>query len=147
MSTQAEGASAKPRPRGRVLVVDDEDSVRLSLVAVLEETCDVQAVSNAHDALAALAKHPFDVVVTDHDMPGGSGAELVGYVVGRFKATSVILITGHVDSARVRALSQDSQRTGRTLVLYKPVNPEELLVWVKNGVAMSQLAQLKGTWR
>src|SRR5262245_35408355 len=71
-----------PLPRGlqgvRVLVVDD-DPETLELFAVALEACgaDVATASSAPAALAHVAAHPVDVVVSDIAMPGADGYWLV----------------------------------------------------------------------
>src|SRR5215216_5041858 len=66
----------------RVLLVDDEESIRDVLCEALRgHACD--AASSAEQALALLGENPYDVVVTDISLPGMSGVELFGHVMGR----------------------------------------------------------------
>lgn len=61
----------------RVLVVEDDGLIRLSTVDMLSSLGHtVFDAGNAGEALAALAKHPIDVLVTDIGLPGTSGIEL-----------------------------------------------------------------------
>jgi two-component system, chemotaxis family, sensor kinase CheA len=65
------------RARTSVLLVDDSDFFRALLTPVLNAAgYKVQAVDNAEQALAFLARHPCDAVVTDLDMPAITGFEL-----------------------------------------------------------------------
>jgi DNA-binding NtrC family response regulator len=127
-----------------VLLVDDSESVRLGLVAELEDEFDVVEASDARQAAKELRAQAFDVLVTDQNMPGGAGSDLLANVEKEFPAMVGILITGTPDSGRVRTLVAKAKESGRILVLYKPIEAKDLKVWVRNGVAMSRLAKLKG---
>ncbi len=66
--------------RGRVLVVEDDPSMRLAVEGALSIDFEVKTASNVTEALSALADDEFDVVVTDYEMPGGSGLDLMRWV-------------------------------------------------------------------
>ena len=84
--------------RLRILVVDDEPLVALGLVDLLEEHGHtVVEATSAKEALDFLAKDTFDVVVTDHTMPGMTGSELARIIRARWPGIGVVLSTGHVD--------------------------------------------------
>jgi DNA-binding NtrC family response regulator len=122
--------------RGRVLVVDDDENQRLAIEGILGLEHDVVAAGGVQDALHQLSRGRFDVVVTDYEMPDGTGQSLIEAVEKRgLTSTSAILLTGHSDYKAVREL----QRSARALVLFKPVNPKELMAWVMNGVTMARL--------
>ena len=92
-------ALAEPRRgRGRVLVVDDEPLVLESTAAMIEDLgYAVQAVPSAEAALAALAAGPPPaVIITDHAMPGMTGAALASHLATLRPGLPVILATGHV---------------------------------------------------
>jgi CheY-like chemotaxis protein len=81
--------------RGRVLVVDDEPTIGKVLERILAEYA-VTVVLDAHQALAALEKDTFDVVVCDLMLPKMSGMELYG-VLRRDRpamASRVVFLTG-----------------------------------------------------
>lgn len=86
----------------RVLVVDDQAPVLRFLTAALAgRQCETLAASTAEQALELLARHPFDLVISDIRMPGLSGLDLLRAVKTRQPETPVVLITGapSVDSA------------------------------------------------
>ncbi len=72
-------ASSASTPRYRVLVVDDEPMILELVIVVLENalpvTCDTAA--NAEDALTRLQSYEYHALLTDYNMSGASGAELV----------------------------------------------------------------------
>ncbi|WP_323162549.1 response regulator, partial [Pseudomonas rhodesiae] len=67
-----------PLVRGTVLLVDDEELVRASTAYMLAELgyCVVEAASGEQALELMHTKQPFDLLVTDHLMPGISGTEL-----------------------------------------------------------------------
>src|SRR4051794_1694897 len=93
----------------RVLVVDDEDTIRKLLRSRLErENQDVHVAANAEEALATLSKGAeFSVMVTDLKMPGKDGFELMAQAKKQFPHLRVIVITGHGEKeVAVKALRQ-----------------------------------------
>lgn len=83
----------------RLLVVDDEDFITDSLAYMLESTplfeLDVYKAYSAPEALDYLNKFAFDIVVTDIQMPGMSGVELLKEIHGKWPSCQVIFLTGH----------------------------------------------------
>jgi CheY-like chemotaxis protein/two-component sensor histidine kinase len=90
-------AQASPR-RGskRVLLVDDEPVVRMATCEMLAELGhSVEQAENAQQALSLLESGNFDVLVTDHLMPGMTGAELVKKVNKEWPNMPTLIITGY----------------------------------------------------
>ena len=111
-------------PRGRILVVDDDDSVRKFIVQTLtEEGHSVAAAENGKRAIAMFDGDPFDLVVTDLMMPGISGMDVLQAVKRRHPSTEVIVVTGHASlESAVEAL-----RNGAYDLITKPLDDIELL--------------------
>jgi putative two-component system response regulator len=79
----------------RILVIDDEDVIRMLVVEILESTgYDVTSAESAERALTLLEKADFDLVVSDVIMPGLSGLELLEAVRARRASLPVVLVTG-----------------------------------------------------
>ena len=79
----------------RILVIDDEDVIRMLVVEILESAgYDVTSAESAEVALALLEDADFDLVVSDVIMPGLSGLELLEAVRARRASLPVILVTG-----------------------------------------------------
>jgi PAS domain S-box-containing protein len=84
---------------GRALVVDDEELVRASTAEMLEELgYETVEAASASDALGLLEQKTFDLLVTDHLMPGMTGTELAGRVRERFKGTKVLIVSGYAEA-------------------------------------------------
>ena len=86
--------------------MDDEDNPLVLRKLVLEKAgYEVITARSADEALAALASRHIDLVLSDHLMPGVTGAELAHEIKSTFPATRFILISGvndipaHADSA------------------------------------------------
>lgn len=119
--------------RGRLLLVDDDPVMLSTLRAVLEPHVDVTVAENLRAGLNVLTEGGHDVLVTDYELGDGTGTELLELAAD--KRIYSIMVTGKIGYADVRRL----QETG-VLVLFKPVDPEGLIGWVKSGVAMNKLS-------
>ena len=117
-------AHASPEGREVVLVVEDEDSVRLVLRRSLERLgYTVREATSAENALEALeADGSVDVVVTDIMMPGMNGRQLAERLALVMPGTPVLLMTGYADEHA----SPDGFSALAWPVLLKPVNGRTL---------------------
>ncbi len=108
----------------RVLVADDEKSITMTLEEDLREAGHQVAVVHTGDAaLAALEVDRFDCVVSDINMPGVKGDELLRRIKATDPAVAVILITGYgsIDSA-VQAM-----KDGAADYILKPFRNEQIV--------------------
>jgi PAS domain S-box-containing protein len=84
---------------GRVLVVDDEETVRDIMVAMLNAMGHTAvACQDGPTALAVLERETFDLACIDFSMPGMGGVELVKIIKHRWPWMQVVVITGWMDS-------------------------------------------------
>ncbi|MFZ7110752.1 MAG: response regulator [Desulfatiglandales bacterium] len=112
----------------RVMVVDDEEDFLETLVNRLKKR-DIDAVGclSGEEALEAMKKRLFDVIILDIKMPGGmDGIEVLREMKRVQPLAEVILLTGH---ASVET-SIEGMKLGAFDYLLKPVKLEELLVKV-----------------
>ncbi len=112
----------------RILVVDDEQIIRESLSFILKkEGYNVEEAANGKDALAKHETNPFDIIITDIEMPEMKGVDLLKQIRQRTPQTLVVIITafGSVETA-VQAL-----REGAADYILKPINFDDLLYRVK----------------
>jgi len=115
------GQAADRRPC--VLVVDDEPELTTSVRYLLEDEYRVLTASSADEALGLLAQHSVAVLLTDHRMPGGTGAELLARSLYLFPETTRILFSAYTDVRCVIEAVNDGQVFH---YLSKPWAPEEL---------------------
>ena len=83
------------KTNGRVLVVDDQESLRTLFLAILSNMgYQGIAFGNSGEALNHFRKESFDLVLTDLEMPGMDGLTLAQSIKDRSPETPVILVTG-----------------------------------------------------
>ena len=100
----------------RILVVDDEAPVRNLFAASLGERYTCETAADAHEALSRLAAEPFALVISDVNMPGLNGVELLRKIKEHFPDTAVIIASGMDRTQRVL----DAVRLGASDYLLKP---------------------------
>src|SRR6187431_3278191 len=99
------------RATGRVLVVDDEPSMRQMLsIALRRDGFEVTAAEDGASALGVLADHGADILVTDVRMPEMSGIELLAEARQIDPSLSVIVMTAYGSKETVL----DALRLGAT---------------------------------
>lgn len=122
------GVAASPSEEGRptLLVVDDDDSIRLLLVGILSTVGTVVAHSTADEAWAWLQHHTPDIVVCDLVMPGLDGFGLTRRIRQdrRLALVPVVLITGRGD----REARLEGWEAGADEFVVKPLLPREVQV-------------------
>jgi two-component system, NtrC family, nitrogen regulation response regulator NtrX len=121
-----------------ILIVDDESSIRQSLLGVLEDEGYSALVAESGQAcLEQLHKRAFDVVLLDVWMPGMDGLETLDKIRDLENAPEVIMISGHgtIETA-VRAT-----KLGAYDFLEKPLSVEKTLILVKHALDAKRLRQ------
>lgn len=107
-------------PQNTILIVDDEDRLRLSLSLILQkENYRVESVANAEEALAYLKLRECDLIFLDLNLPGMSGIDLLLEVHRQFPHIPVLILTAH---AALESAIQ-AVRLGARDYLIKPVEP------------------------
>lgn len=120
----------------RVLVVDDEERVRRMVRRVLDGGG--YACALAADPAAArtmLDEEPFDLVLCDVNMPGGSGLVLAREILTERPGTAVVMVTG-LDDPR---LADSALELGAYGYVLKPFRSSELLINVSNALRRRKL--------
>jgi two-component system chemotaxis response regulator CheY len=114
----------------RILVVEDSASTRSFIRSALETDgrlgpCDIVEASSGFDALRLLPRGPYDLVITDINMPDINGLELVQFIrkSDRHRSTAIMIIsTQSSEKDRLRGLS-----LGADEYLAKPLDADALL--------------------
>jgi len=107
-------------PQNNILIVDDENHLRLSLSLILQkENYRVETAANAEEALDCLRLHEYDLMFLDLNMPGMSGIDLLVEVHRRYPHMPVLILTAH---AALESAIQ-AVRLGARDYLIKPVEP------------------------
>ncbi|MEW5976341.1 MAG: sigma-54 dependent transcriptional regulator [Acidobacteriota bacterium] len=123
---------------GRILVVDDDDSLRRVTQVQLEQSgYQVSTASDGNEALIILQKAPQDLVITDLKMPGLSGMDLLEKIRTEYPEIIVLLVTafGTVETA------VEAMKLGAYDYITKPVNLEELKLVISRALAHQRLLE------
>jgi DNA-binding NtrC family response regulator len=110
--------------RANILIVDDEEVVRLSHLRSLENAeCNTQVAEDGVQALDLMEHQPIDVVLLDLRMPGLDGMDVLKMIKHRWPDSEVVVITGYpsIETAK-KAL-----KLGAFNYLTKPLGPNEVV--------------------
>lgn len=124
-------------PKPAVLIVDDEEVVRRSYARILSGAeCRADAVWDGDEALRAMERQPYDVVLLDLRMPGIDGMTVLKTLKQKWPDSEVVVITGYpsIESAK------ESLRLGAYDFLAKPVGTDEVIGATKGAVTRKQWA-------
>ncbi len=124
------------KTRARILIVDDEEVVRLSYMRILAAAdCQVQAVWTWSQVLQAMQEEPVDLVLLDLRMPGMDGLSVLRELKARWPESEVIIITGYPTLASAK----EAVSLGAYDYLTKPVGPQQV-------IAAANAAMLHKLW-
>jgi DNA-binding response OmpR family regulator len=111
----------------RLLVVDDDADMRLTLKLALELAgYDVDVAGNAHEALELQRRQPADVLITDIFMPDADGFEAIDVFRREFPQTRIIVVSGGAQFTK-RDYLPDAELIGADATLQKPFEIDTLL--------------------
>jgi len=115
----------KSRNTIRVLLVDDDPIVLRSLTRVMHEfDLNVETAMCAAEARAILKHHDFDVVVSDHQMPGQTGLEFLADLKASKPDQIVMMLSGHICGVNV---AEDwAKEIGVQAVFSKPFDADQI---------------------
>jgi two-component system response regulator PilR (NtrC family) len=113
---------------GRVLVVDDEETVRDELVeALVDASFEASGAGDGESALVRMSEESFDVCISDIRMPGMDGLSLLEKVREQSPETMVVIITAYGDmETAIQAL-----RLGASDYVLKPLLFEDIIAKAK----------------
>src|SRR5882672_3216785 len=121
----------EPRPQPRILVVDDEPHVvQIFQDLLAQRGYEVSSSSNGDDAIVKVTTGRFDLVLTDINLPGVDGLEVVRAAKAADKDTCVILITGYASTTT----AIDALRQGAYDYITKPFDLWETAKAIERGL-------------
>ncbi len=131
---------------GRILVVDDDESLRrVTQVRIEQLGYQAATAADGNEALACLQSQPQDLVLTDLKMPGMSGLDLLRKIRASYPETLVIVVTayGTIETA------VEAMKLGAYDYITKPVHPDELKLCLSRALEHLHLLEevriLRGT--
>lgn len=116
-----------------ILTVDDSTSMRQMLAFILKGAgYNVVQASNSDEALSHASSHAFDMILTDQNMPGGDGLELVCALrsLPAYSETPIIMLT----TESSEEMKNKGRAAGATGWMVKPFDPNRLLEVVRKFV-------------
>ncbi len=122
--------------RDVILVVDDEPGIRDVVGDILrDEGFEVQTAASGEEALAAVERDLFDLILLDLWLPGIDGIEVLKTLKAMGTSTPVIVISGHASAEQAVTAIQ----AGAHDFLEKPLSYDRVLVSVRNTLKQSHL--------
>jgi EAL domain-containing protein (putative c-di-GMP-specific phosphodiesterase class I) len=119
-----------------VLLVDDEPAITTAFSALLRKTpYRVLVANSAEEALGLLAQHPIDVVISDMDMPGIGGAELLARVRSEHPTVTRVVLSGR---ARLEDTIHAINDAAVFRFLVKPCAPHDLIGCIRDALEVSE---------
>jgi CheY-like chemotaxis protein len=114
-----------------VLVVDDEDAVRRMISRCLTRNGLVATqAGSVTDAIDKIDAEHFDLVVTDMNMPGGTGSELIAYLTLQHPQTATVMVSGLGDPV----LGDLTASLGGDVFIPKPFDETQLIEAVATAI-------------
>ena len=114
--------------KGRILVIDDEDIVRISCKrALTPEGYEVDVAASGLEGLELFGRGKYDLVIIDLKMPGIDGMEVLKNIKKARPAQNVIVMTGYNAPDNITSLSFEGSE-----FLEKPFTPDTLLEKTNN---------------
>ncbi len=131
-------------PTARILISDDDIASRSALITILERAgFSCRSAESAAETLALLAEGEFDLMITDINMPGNAGLEMVRTLSEREDVPPIILLTGQpsietaTQAVRLRVYDY----------LLKPFDADKLIALARAGIASHRMTQVIRTHR
>jgi two-component system response regulator AtoC len=128
---------AKMTDKNRILIVDDDETVRSSYRRSLEGIShNVMAARDGEEALQMMEQYPCDIVLLDMRMPGRDGLSVLRTIKQKWPESEVVIITGYptVDSAK------EAVRLGAYDYIAKPVGPQDVIDLTDRAMTRKQWA-------
>ena len=122
----------------KVLIVDDERSIRYSLKEILEmENAEVEMAENGLEGLEKARKEKYDVIFCDIKMPEMDGVEMLSKIIEEGIETPVVMISAHADVTT----AVDCIKKGAFDFIVKPPDLNRLFITLKNATDKANLVK------
>ena len=108
-----------------VLIIDDEPMIRSILQRALKITCVVDTASNPVDAISMLGTRTYDLVITDINMPGGSGFMVAEYLRKHCQGTQLAFLAAVIDEESAHRIDDL-----KAAVFHKPFDIVDLVATI-----------------
>ncbi|MCD6519126.1 MAG: response regulator [Anaerolineae bacterium] len=109
--------------RVSILIVDDEEGMRETLVDILEDLYQVEEASNGQEALCKVGERCYTLILMDIKMPVMDGVEALERIKSSHPELPVIMMTAYADSSAV----EKARQRGAEAVVFKPLDMPKVL--------------------
>lgn len=110
--------------KGRVLVVDDEDDLRVLLSQQINIAgYDVSSAADGEEAINIIKKNSFDVVLLDINMPKVNGIEVLKFIHKNYPSIKAVMLTGFADLKH----AMEAREFGARDFIGKPYKLEDIM--------------------
>jgi len=116
--------------RIKILIIDDEEIIRLSLQKILKEMGYVETASNGDEASGMIKKCRYDLIITDLKMPGLSGLELLAKIKKEGIKSIVIIISAYLSPDIIKKATE----LGVFKCIDKPFRMDDFLYIIKEAI-------------
>lgn len=138
MNEKKNDNESPPQPSARLIIVDDEESMRFYLKRALSRKgFEVEAAARGEDAIQCYEKRPFDVAIVDLKMPGLDGIEVLTRLRSIHPDALIILMTAY---GTIRSAVEAMQK-GAFDYITKPFEIEELLLLIDRALGRRSCLQ------
>lgn len=126
------------REKGKILIVDDEAGLRLTLSKILQKDDYETAITGSgHEALEWIAEQDFDLVFVDLMMPEMDGITLLSKITELNADLPVLILTGNA----TLETAVDAVKSGARDYMHKPMDPELLIARVREIIEEQRIPQ------
>ena len=123
-------AASEREQKRSILVVDDDEGIRENIADLLQDEYHVLAAKDADEAMRFLEREPVDLLLTDFQMPGPSGVELIEAARRKHAKLPAVLMTAYI---YVYEQLSDERRKDIAF-LRKPFDADEVLRVIAAGL-------------
>ncbi|RPI76965.1 MAG: response regulator [Desulfobacteraceae bacterium] len=110
----------------KILIADDSEDIRNLLVMALKNDYEVETVADGMIAFNKISLNPYDLLITDYEMPGLNGLELVQSTLTIHPDLPIVILTGNEEALPLL------RESGARACFKKPLDFARLKLSIKN---------------
>ena len=124
-----------PKQKAAILIIDDDEQIRKLLKQLLSAECECTTVGSAEEALAVLGTTRFELVISDINLGGISGLDLVPKILAKDADSVVVMISGQ----QTIDFAIEAMRVGAFDYITKPLDVRHVQAAVRRALVQREL--------
>jgi len=124
-----------PKQKAAILIIDDDEQIRKLLKQLLSAECECTTVGSAEEALAVLGTTRFELVISDINLGGISGLDLVPKILAKDADSVVVMISGQ----QTIDFAIEAMRVGAFDYITKPLDIRHVQAAVRRALVQREL--------